>query len=72
MQLTDRQLQCIIFVGRGLTEAEIARRLDVSAETVKRHLKDAREAMGVKKSVQLVIQALDAGIITLSDLVDAG
>jgi hypothetical protein len=37
-------------------------------ETVKRHLKEARQTYGVAKSVQLVTQSLNDGQITLRDL----
>lgn len=67
-RLTERQLQCTILVGRGLSECEIAHKLGISMETVKRHLKEARLAYGVAKSVQLVTQSLNDGQITLRDL----
>lgn len=67
-RLTERQLQCTILVGRGLSECEIARRLGISMETVKRHLKEARQAYGVARSVQLVTQSLNDGQIQLREL----
>ena len=67
-RLTERQLQCTLLVGRGLAEGAIAQRLGISSETVKRHLKEARLAYGVTKSVQLVTQSLHDGHITLRDL----
>jgi LuxR family quorum-sensing system transcriptional regulator CciR len=67
-RLTERQLQCTILVGRGLSECAIARRLGISMETVKRHLKEARQAYCVAKSVQLVTEALNDGQVTLRDL----
>ena len=67
-RLTERQLQCTVLVGRGLSEDEIAARLGVSGETVKRHLKEARRTYGVTKSVQLVTESLRLGHITLRDI----
>ncbi|HYG29176.1 MAG TPA: LuxR family transcriptional regulator [Allosphingosinicella sp.] len=67
-RLTERQLQCTVLVGRGLSEGAIAKRLGISFETVKRHLKEARLACGVTKSVQLVTQSLQDGQITLRDI----
>jgi len=67
-RLTERQLQCTILVGRGLCEGAIGRRLGISPETVKRHLKEARLSYGVTKSVQLVTHALRDGQITLRDV----
>lgn len=68
LRLTERQLQCTLLVGRGLSEVDIAARLGISYETVKRHLKEARTAYGVTKSVQLVTRALQDGQVTLRDL----
>jgi len=67
-RLTERQLQCTILVGRGLREEEIGRRLGISTETVRRHLKAARQSYGVGKSVQLVTHALRDGQISLHDV----
>jgi LuxR family transcriptional regulator, quorum-sensing system regulator CciR len=68
-RLTDRQLECTILVGRGLTERQIGGRLGISDETVKRHLKEARQTFHVSKSVQLVTRTLHDGQISLSDLI---
>jgi LuxR family quorum-sensing system transcriptional regulator CciR len=67
-RLTERQLECTILVGRGLCEGEIGKRLGISRETVKRHLKDARLSYGVTKSIQLVTHALRDDRITLRDI----
>lgn len=67
-RLTDRQLECTILVGRGLTEQQIAGRLGISDETVKRHLKEARQVYEVAKSIQLVARSLYDGHIALTDL----
>lgn len=66
--LTQRQLECIVLVGRGKTDWEIARILGISEETVKQHLKDARTRYDVSKRVQLVIRVVNEGLISLHDL----
>jgi LuxR family quorum-sensing system transcriptional regulator CciR len=66
--LSQRQLECTFLVGRGKTDWEIAKILGISEETVKRHLRDAREHYDVPKRVQLVIRAVFDGQISLSDL----
>jgi LuxR family quorum-sensing system transcriptional regulator CciR len=71
-RLTQRQLQCTLLAGRGLTERETAEALGIAAETVKRHLKEARLAYGVSKTVQLVARAAYDGRIALADLVVGG
>jgi LuxR family quorum-sensing system transcriptional regulator CciR len=71
-RLTERQLQCTLLAGRGLTERETAAALGIAPETVKRHLKEARLAYGVSKTVQLVARAAYDGRIALADLVVGG
>jgi len=67
-RLTPRQIECTLWVGRGLTESEIAGKLGISTETVKRHLKEARGSYGVDKSIQLLIRAMADGLVKLEDL----
>lgn len=66
--LTDRQVECVMLAGRGLTEHEIGKHLGISEETVKRHLKDARTILGASKTVQAVIRLLYEQRIDLKDL----
>jgi LuxR family quorum-sensing system transcriptional regulator CciR len=69
-RLTERQLQCTVLIGRGLGENEIGTRLGISRETVKRHLKEARQSYGVTKTIQVVTRALRDDQITLHDIFD--
>jgi LuxR family quorum-sensing system transcriptional regulator CciR len=66
--LTPRQLDCILLVGRGKSDWEIAQILGIKEETVKSHIDAARERYGVARRVQLVVLAMRDGHITLSDL----
>jgi LuxR family quorum-sensing system transcriptional regulator CciR len=66
--LTQRQLECILFVARGKTDWEIGKILGISEETVKRHLADARERYDVSKRMQVVMRAVYEGKIALSDI----
>ena len=68
VRLTDRQLECIVLVGRGKTDWEIGKILGIAEETVKQHLADARLRYDVTKRVQVVIRALYDGMIPLSEL----
>lgn len=69
-RLSQRQLECIILVARGKTDWEIGRILGISEETVKWHLKDARERYDVPKRVQVVLRALFDGQIPLTELIN--
>lgn len=69
-KLTDRQLECIVLVARGKTDWEIGKILGISEETVKMHLRNAREAYGVSKRVQVVLRTLFNGQVPLTELID--
>ena len=67
-KLTDRQLECIVLVARGKTDWEIGRILGISEETVKMHLRNAREMHGVSKRIQVVLRTLFNGQVPLTEL----
>lgn len=54
--LSPRELAIIALLREGLTNKEIARRLGISHETVKKHLKGAFERFGVHNRLQLLMQ----------------
>lgn len=66
--LTDRQRECVFWAARGKSDWEIARILEVSHETVIRHLKQARERYGVGKRTQLTVHALFDGTLSFVDV----
>jgi LuxR family quorum-sensing system transcriptional regulator CciR len=67
-RLTDRQLDCVVWVARGKSDWEIARILGISHETVIQYLKRARERYGVTKRTMLAIHALFDGTISFTDV----
>lgn len=66
--LTDRQRDCLLWAARGKGDWEISRILEVSEETVARHIKQACERYGVNKRSCLAIRALFDGTLTFSDI----
>lgn len=66
--LTDRQRDCVLWVARGKTDWEIGRILGVTEETVKRHIKQARERLGVQKRTSLAVRALFDGTLSFTDV----
>lgn len=56
--LTKRQRQVADLVVRGMTNREIGRELAITEDTVKRHLYDIYEALGINNRVQLVRKLL--------------
>jgi len=66
--LTNRQLECIVFVARGKTDWEIAQILGVKEDTVTEHLDDARRRCGVSRRTELVVDTLYNGELTFNDI----
>jgi len=67
-RLTDRQRECVRWLARGKSDSEIGQILDVSEETVTKHLKLARERYGVERRTSLAIRALFDGTLCFSDI----
>ena len=60
--LTEREREVLVEVGRGRTNAEIARALHMSAATVKTHISHLFDKLAVTNRVQVAIVAHDAGM----------
>jgi len=60
-ELTDRERQIAMGVGRGLSNAEIAAELYLSVPTVKAHVGRVFAKLGVDNRVQIAILVHDAG-----------
>ncbi|MEU5944063.1 response regulator transcription factor [Micromonospora sp. NPDC047465] len=61
--LTDRELEIVREVGRGLGNADIARRLTMSEATVKTHVSRALAKLQLANRVQLAILVHDADLL---------
>lgn len=67
-RLTPRQRECIILVGQGKSDWEIATILGLSRVTVKHYLDDARRIYDVPSRTQLVICAIIDNEVGLCEL----
>ena len=67
-KLTSRQLECIMYVGRGKTDGEIAQILGLSHNTVIEHLRHARERYNAAARSVLPVRALYEGALSFADL----
>ena len=56
-KLSDRQREVLEWVGDGKTMQDIATILDLTRATVEKHLKNARDALGVETTAQAVHKA---------------
>jgi DNA-binding NarL/FixJ family response regulator len=62
--ITDREREILTQVGRGLSNAEIARELHISPHTAKTHVGRLLYKLDVRDRVQLVILAYQAGLVS--------
>lgn len=62
--LTQRELDVLTLLAEGLQHEEIGRRLGISSETVRTHLRKACERLGAATRTQAVATALRLGLIT--------
>ena len=60
--LTGRELEVVVAVAQGLSNAEIGRRLFMSEATVKAHVSSILAKLGMTSRVQAAILAHDAGL----------
>ncbi|MCG9029613.1 LuxR C-terminal-related transcriptional regulator [Laribacter hongkongensis] len=54
--LTEREREVVQALRRGLANKEIARELDISENTVKKHLSSVFQKLGVEDRLQLLIK----------------
>jgi HD-GYP domain-containing protein (c-di-GMP phosphodiesterase class II)/DNA-binding CsgD family transcriptional regulator len=61
--LTDREVEVLRLVARGLTNKEVANKLDISARTVGHHLAHTYEKIGVTTRAGAAMFAMKNGIV---------
>ena len=62
-ELSERELEVVAGVARGLTNQAIAESLAISLETVKTHVVNAKDKLGAADRTQLAVMALLYGLI---------
>jgi DNA-binding NarL/FixJ family response regulator len=62
-RLTPRELEVLQLICDGLSNKEIAVKLDLSANTVAVHRANIMNTLGVHKTAELVVYALQNGLV---------
>ncbi|WP_431043203.1 response regulator [Streptomyces sp. P1-3] len=62
--LTEREIQVLKLIARGLSNAEIADRLYISEATVKTHLNRTMTKLSLDSRAQAVVAAYETGLVT--------
>lgn len=66
-KLTPREFEIVRCVGMGLRNNETAQRLSVSENTIKTHLANIFDKLGVRDRVDLVHYAISTGLVAAKD-----
>jgi DNA-binding NarL/FixJ family response regulator len=61
--LSDRENEVLRLIARGSSDAEVAAALDIRVRTVQSHLARVREKTGVRRRSELVIWAMQHGVL---------
>lgn len=63
-KLTPREIEVLRYLGKGLSNDEMARTMHLSPRTVERHLSRLMDAVGIRDRTKLTRLAFDAGLVS--------
>ncbi|MFQ5859540.1 MAG: response regulator transcription factor [Anaerolineae bacterium] len=66
VQLTPREWEVLLCLDQGLSNREIAGRLEISVRTVERHAGNVRAKLGVRSRLEAVARARALGLLSAS------
>ncbi len=67
-QPTPRELQLLIMAGKGLSNKDMAARLDIGERTVQTHFQNVLAKLGATSRTEAVVTALSEGWITFDEI----
>jgi len=67
-QLSDREMEILKLAARGMSNKDIAKKLFLSIRTVKAHLSNIFNKMGVASRTEAIVKGVREGWLTLEDL----
>ena len=62
--LTEREVEVLVLVARGLSNTEIGEQLFVTSATVKTHVSRLLMKLGARDRAQLIVVAYESGLVT--------
>jgi len=63
LNLTPRELEIVVAVSTGYTNKDIAQRFSISEDTVKHHLTNIFDKLGVANRLELAVLAIGRGLV---------
>jgi len=65
-ELTEREREVLLLVAQGLSNPELAQRLNVSVPTAKTHVSRILAKLAARDRTQLVVIAYESGLVTMA------
>ncbi|HEV2662492.1 MAG TPA: LuxR C-terminal-related transcriptional regulator [Ktedonobacteraceae bacterium] len=66
--VSEREMEILLLIAKGMIPREIARALMISEKTVRNHLASIYRKIGLYDRAQVVVYAVKKGLITVQDL----
>ncbi len=66
--VSEREMEVLVLIAKGMIPREIARALTISEKTVRNHISSIYRKIGIYDRAQVVVYAVKKGLITVQDL----